>query len=527
MAQSFRPPEDPLEDLPEPQPDVQGAANTSLDCGSNVYEKQELLHRPHAFALMHGENGAKVAYGELHWAIDVLIANFKTTTISVNDHSDHSHAPHANHSHSDHTDHSHEDHADHSSHTHTAGVASHDHDHDHTHELVHTHTTDSGGATSTGQPNEATTGTDDGAVSGYGSTTSQTTPTSGTDVGANSGYGSTTSQTTPTSGITSDSGLLAHSHDITHGHEVQMSHAHDITHGHEVQMSHAHDINHGHEVQMSHAHDITHGHNVAMSHTHEHVHTHSIDQHSHTTTSIDDATTDSISSVITGNVNSGSGTVTTSAPNAPLTHSPHSGVKDVSDGSASAPDGVLKHSNAVNTDGSSLADDNDAAGVLKHSGVTDTDGTTTATGVLEHTVNNATIEHVDSMGQFAIPEITQQVPNIDTEDGDPMLSEIPNEYFQLTGFGDVYLAWKVDLELEPPVQKCWVQVGDPSASNISSTGVDKTETNRLSEIPDKDNIATEGTYSVKIGTVTEDNRIQQRVSGDVSWRPVVLDRTRN
>tara|TARA_R110002020_G_scaffold60496_17_gene163863 strand:+ start:1523 stop:2218 length:696 start_codon:yes stop_codon:yes gene_type:complete len=188
-----------------------------------------------------------------------------------------------------------------------------------------------------------------------------------------------------------------------------------------------------------------------------------------------------------------------------LEHSAHTGTKNVSDASQDAPDGVLEHS-----------------------GVKDvSDGTTTATGVLEHTVNNATIEHVDSMGQQAIPAITQQVPNIDTEDGDPMVSLIPNEYFQLTGFGDVYLVWKVDLELAPEVQKCWVQVGDPGASNISSTGVDKTETNRLSEIPVKDSIATEGTYSVKIGTVTDDNRIQQRVSSDVSWRPFVLDRTRS
>ena len=451
MAQSFRPPEDPLEDLPEPQPDVQGAANTSLDCGSNVYEKQELLHRPHAFALIHGENGAKVAYGELHWSIDVLIANFKTTTISVNDHCDHSHAPHANHSHSAHTDHSHADHTDHPSHTHTAGVASHTHTyphthtHDHTHDLFHTHTTNLGGATSTGQPDEATTGIQSG-----------------------SGYG---------------------------------------------------------------------------DHTHEHDHTHSISQHSHTTTSIDDATTDSISSTTTStsspsttdtNDPSASGNVTTSGPNATLTHSSHSGVKDVSDGSASAPAEVLGHSNAVNADGSALGDD--TAGVLKHSGVTATDGTTAPDCVLKHTLTvvedggtitesgaSVTIDHVDKMGQQAIPDITQQVPNIDTEDGDPMLSEIPNEYFQLTGFGDVYLVWKVDLELAPEVQKCWVQVGEPDNSPISSIGVSSAVTDRLDNDPESS--STEGTYSVKIGTVTEDNRIQQRVSGDVSWRPVVLDRT--
>jgi len=104
--------------------------------------------------------------------------------------------------------------------------------------------------------------------------------------------------------------------------------------------------------------------------------------------------------------------------------------------------------------------------------------------------------------------------------------EIPNEYFQLTGFGDVYLVWKVDLELAPEVQKCWVQVGDPSASPIAGIGIARSATDRLDDDPE-DDTGTEGTYSVKIGTVTEDNRIQQRVSGDVSWRPVVLDRTRD
>jgi len=478
VAQSFRPPEDPLEDLPEPQPDVQGAANTSLDCSSNVYEKQELLHRPHAFALMHGENGAKVAYGELHWAIDVLIANFKTTTISVNDHCDHSHAPHANHSHSDHTDHSHADHTDHPSHTHgyshthTVGVASHDHDHDHTHELNH-----------------------------------------------------------------------VHSH--SHAHTVN-SHSHTITD----------DIHQGHTGAGTGSSDALFGSGSYNSsdldeYTHDHGGTTSSETPTTgTPTTIntdqpDDATTDSISSVTTGNVNSGSGTTTTlsqnntvtEGPNTTLTHSGHSGVKTTSSGGYGAPasdSGILDHSNAVNTDGSALGDD--TAGVLKHSGVTATDGTTAPDCVRKHTLTvvedgdtitesgaSVTIDHVDKMGQLPIPDITQQVPNIDTEDGVSMLSEIPNEYFQLTGFGDVYLVWKVDLELAPEVQKCWVQVGEPDTSPISSIGVSSVVTDRLDNDPESS--STEGTYSVKIGTVTEDNKIQQRVSGDVSWRPVVLDRT--
>ena len=385
MAQAFRPPEDPLEDLPEPQPDLQGATNTSLDCGSNVYEKQELLHRPHAFALMHGENGAKIAYGELHWAIDVLIVNFKTTTVTVDDHCDHSHAPHDDHSHSDHTDHSHSSHTT-TDHQHTITSDSHD---------GHTHS-------SAGSSNYATSSSGGNSADVY--------------------------DTNADSAGTSPQGSAYH--------------------------------------------------------------------HKH------------------GGLTGLDGSETLS----------HSGVKTTSSYGDPADTGILDHSGVKHTDGSQNAPD----GVLKHSGVKDTDGTTTAPPcVLGHTVNDGTINHADAMGQTTIPQITQQVPNIDTEDGDPMLSEIPNEYFQLTGFGDVYLAWKVDLELSPEVQKCWVQVGDPNASDIASIGVAKTVTNRLTEIPTPNDTGTEGVYSVKIGTVTEDNRIQQRVSSDVSWRPVVLDRTRN
>ena len=92
MAQTpFRPPEDPLEELAESQPELQGAAATALDCSSNIYEKQELLHRPHAFALMHGDGGVKVAYGQLQWRIDTFTLQFKQKTVAVTAHPDHTH----------------------------------------------------------------------------------------------------------------------------------------------------------------------------------------------------------------------------------------------------------------------------------------------------------------------------------------------------------------------------------------------------------------------------------------------------
>ena len=58
---------------------------------NNPPEKQELLHRPHAFALMHGSGGAKIAYGELHWRIDVFTLQFQQKTVAVDPHPDHAH----------------------------------------------------------------------------------------------------------------------------------------------------------------------------------------------------------------------------------------------------------------------------------------------------------------------------------------------------------------------------------------------------------------------------------------------------
>jgi len=315
-----------------------GSVDASSEAPENDGPPGPLLHRPHAFALMHGgETGAKVAYGELHWAIDVLIANFKTTTISVNDHCDHKHEPHTT-----------------SNHQHTITSDTHD---------GHTHSNT--------------------ATASYGKEGS----------GGNTGDIYTDAA--------DSSGTAAQGSAYTHKHGG-----------------------------------------------------------------------------LTGS--NGSETLT------------HSGVKDVADGTSTAPDCVLKHSLTV-------------------------DGVSQSIGA------SVTIEHVDSMGQQAIPEITQQIPNIDTEDGDPMTSQIPNEYFQLTGYGDIYLVWKVDLELSPVVQKCWVQVGDPGTSPISGTGIGSAITDRLDDDPE--NSSTEGTYRVKLGSVTNDNRIKQEVSSDVCWRPVVLDRT--
>ena len=179
-----------LDPIPDPvYPD--GGKTGAFDASGNIYEAQELLHRPHAFALMHGTNGAKVAYGELHYIVNSFKLKFETSAISVADHDDHSHAPHC----------------------------------DHTHD-----------------PHSGSTSTDSGSGSGYGTTTSINDATTGdvnggsgtvttsSDNGSSTGYGETSSQSTSTSGSADGGGYSGgpHTHSISHSHDVEMGHTHTV-----------------------------------------------------------------------------------------------------------------------------------------------------------------------------------------------------------------------------------------------------------------------------------------------------------
>ena len=89
----------PLEPIPDPAyPD--GWPIGSSEASGTDYEVQELLHKPHAFALMHGDKGAKIAYGQLHWRVDSFTLEFMTDLLEVTvaDHPSWSHT-HADHVH--------------------------------------------------------------------------------------------------------------------------------------------------------------------------------------------------------------------------------------------------------------------------------------------------------------------------------------------------------------------------------------------------------------------------------------------
>ena len=89
-----------------------GSVTGSFGADTVLPESPEVLHRPHAFALMHGKNGAKVAYGELHYIVNSFKLKFETSAISVADHDDHSHSSHttSNHQHTHAHTHNVEDH---------------------------------------------------------------------------------------------------------------------------------------------------------------------------------------------------------------------------------------------------------------------------------------------------------------------------------------------------------------------------------------------------------------------------------
>lgn len=53
-----------------------GTPAGDFDASGNPYDNPYQLHRPHAFALMHGDGGAKISYGQLLWRIDTLTIQY-------------------------------------------------------------------------------------------------------------------------------------------------------------------------------------------------------------------------------------------------------------------------------------------------------------------------------------------------------------------------------------------------------------------------------------------------------------------
>tara|TARA_R100000655_G_scaffold27759_2_gene56499 strand:+ start:3008 stop:4189 length:1182 start_codon:yes stop_codon:yes gene_type:complete len=308
-------------------------------------------------------------------------------------------------------------------------------------------------------------------------------------------------------------------------------------------------------------------------HAHEHDHTHSISGStgSGPTGSGSDTVTTAINDATTGNVNAGSGTVTTSQPDDATTGTDVAAVSGYGSTSSQTPStsGVqsgsgygdhthdIAHGHDVAMSHTHEHDHTHTAGVGSHthehdhthtipahqhslslntgqpneattSGVKETDGSSSSG--LTHTVTGLegagnVITYCDGAGQSAINNITQQVPKINEKDGEAMDSKLDgvHTFHQLDGYGEVYLCWEVDFEESPNVQKCWVQIGVPSGSVTGAVSIGNDTTGRLTDPPNEYAVST---YHAHIGTVNLNERVVQKISSDVSWQPIVMDRVR-
>ena len=135
-------------------------------------------------------------------------------------------------------------------------------------------------------------------------------------------------------------------------------------------------------------------------------------------------------------------------------------------------------------------------------------------------------------GQDAIEGLNIKVPTIDTEDGKAMSANINDidedgtptgaKYHQLNGYGDVYLYWKVDLDDDDRVTKCWVTVdGTTDQDDVDAVAIGFLAVNRLVATSSTNHV---GTYRVKLGTVNDGVPIHQNISSDVHWSITLLAR---
>ena len=145
------------------------------------------------------------------------------------------------------------------------------------------------------------------------------------------------------------------------------------------------------------------------------------------------------------------------------------------------------------------------------------------------------------------------IPKIGSAEGEEMDPESPFLYHQLDDYGDVYLNWKVKLDAvqgddgDKTITECYVSLSDLTTEEGSTGVIAGTQmegpdyqraplfqwaTNRFNDsyaqiaagggLGAVDRLDQEGEYSVKIGTVHEDQRIEQHLSSDVYFPFIVL-----
>tara|TARA_Y100001972_G_scaffold86004_2_gene105203 strand:+ start:682 stop:1359 length:678 start_codon:yes stop_codon:yes gene_type:complete len=128
----------------------------------------------------------------------------------------------------------------------------------------------------------------------------------------------------------------------------------------------------------------------------------------------------------------------------------------------------------------------------------------------------------DGIGRKDIEKLTPIVPTVESG-GDPMNPDNPSIYHQLDGYGSIYLNWTVNLGAfaegspENVVTSCYVS-SEAVDSAVAALSAGHADSDRLGSG------TTSGSYSVKLGEVSEDNSIKQHISSDVFWSFFVVGR---
>lgn len=126
------------------------------------------------------------------------------------------------------------------------------------------------------------------------------------------------------------------------------------------------------------------------------------------------------------------------------------------------------------------------------------------------------------VGRKDVEKLTPIVPTVESG-GDPMDPDTPSIYHQLDGYGSIYLNWTVDLGAftegspENAVTSCYVS-SEKVDSAVAALSAEQADSDRLGSG------TTSGSYSVKLGEVSEDNSIKQHISSDVFWSFFVVER---
>lgn len=130
---------------------------------------------------------------------------------------------------------------------------------------------------------------------------------------------------------------------------------------------------------------------------------------------------------------------------------------------------------------------------------------------LTFTLGSSSLNLVD---QPAVSSPTQIVPTI--QGGNPMTDDVPNNYHQLDAYGDVWIYWELTAT-GYDVNVCDIRVGaKPSTVDIPSL----TTTGTPAIVR---NSWTEGKFTLQIGTVNEGVAIEQNISSDIYWYPLLVN----